>query len=54
MKRGIEKWNEALRKEKDWAEKAWMEPEKEWLECWLEDVEVVLGATDMSPVYIPL
>ena len=30
-----------------------MEPEKEQLGCWLEDVEVVLGATDMSPIYIP-
>ena len=53
MKNRIEKWNEALRKEKDWAEKAWMEPEKEWLERWLDDLEMTLSATEMSPVYIP-
>ena len=53
MKNGIEKWNVAIQKEKDWAEKAWMEPEKELLGHWLEDLEMVLSATDMSPVYIP-
>ena len=26
MKNGIEKWNEAIQKEKDWAQKTWMEP----------------------------
>ena len=30
-----------------------MEPEKEWLGCWLEDLEMVLSATEMSPIYIP-
>ena len=29
MKNGIEKWNVAMQKEKDWAEKACMKPEKE-------------------------
>ena len=53
MKNGIEKWNVAIQKEKDWAERAWMEPEKERLGCWLEDLEIVLSATEMSPVYIP-
>ena len=53
IKNGIEKWNVAIQKEKDWAEKAWMEPEKEWLGHWLEDLEMVLKATDMSPVFIP-
>ena len=53
MKKGIEKWDEELRKEKDWVKKTWMEPEREWLGCWLEDLEMVLRATDMSPVYIP-
>ena len=38
MKNGIEKWNVAIQKEKDWAEKAWMEPEKERLGHWLEDL----------------
>ena len=53
MKNGIEKWNVAIQKEKDWAEKAWMEPEKEWLGHWLEDLEMILKPTDMSPVFIP-
>ena len=30
-----------------------MEPEKERLECWLEDIEMTLRATEVSPVYIP-
>ena len=30
-----------------------MEPERERLECWLKDLEIVLRATNMSPVYIP-
>ena len=53
MKNGIEKWNVAIQKEKDWAKKAWMEPEKKWLGCWLKDLEVVLKAADMSPIFIP-
>ena len=53
MKNGIEKWNVAIQKEKDWAEISWMEPEQEWLECWLEHLEMVLKATDMSPVFVP-
>ena len=53
MKNGIEKWNVAIQKEKDWAEKACMKPAKERLGHWLEDLEMVLKATDMSPVYIP-
>ena len=52
IKKGIEKWKEDLRKETDKFQKAWMEPEKEWLESWLEDLEMTLGATKMSPVYI--
>ena len=53
MKNGIEKWNVAMQKEKDWAEKVSMKSDKERLEHWLEDLEMVLKATDMSPVYIP-
>ena len=34
-------------------EKGWMEPEKERLEHWLDDLEMVLSATEMSPVYVP-
>ena len=30
-----------------------MEPEKKQLGRWLEDVEMILGATAMSHVYIP-
>ena len=30
-----------------------MENDKEWLGHWLEDLELVLKAIDMSPVYIP-
>ena len=53
MKKGLEKWDEELRKEKDWAKNFFMENDKEWLGCWLEDLELVLRATDMSPIYIP-
>ena len=52
MKNGIEKWNVAMQKEKDWAEKVCMKSDKEQLERWLEDLDMVLKATDMSPVYI--
>ena len=53
MKKVIEKWNEELKKEKDWVRQAWLTPQKELLECWLEDIEMVLCATEMTPVYIP-
>ena len=52
IKKGIQKWNEDLRKETNKIQKAWMEPEKEGLERWLEDLEMILRATEMSPVYI--
>ena len=42
-----------MRKETDKIQKAWMEPEKKRLERWLEDLEMTLRATEMSPVYIP-
>ena len=52
-----EKWNREMEcsnaKRKDWAEKVSMKSDKERLEHWLEDLEMVLKATDMSPVYIP-
>ena len=53
MKKGLEKWDEELRKEKDWAKKILMETDKEQLEHWLEDLELVLRATEMSPIFIP-
>ena len=53
MKNGIEKWTEELKKEKDRVRKACLEPQKELLEHWLEDIEMVLRATEMTPVYIP-
>ena len=52
MKNGIEKWNVAIQKEKDWAEQACKESEKEQLGHWLEDLEIVLSATERSPIYI--
>ena len=30
-----------------------MESDRERLNCWLENIEMVLRATEMSPVYIP-
>ena len=53
MKKGLEKWDEELRKEKDWAKKILMETDKERLGHWLEDLELVLRATEMSPIFIP-
>ena len=47
IKKGIEKWGEVLRKETDRIQKAWMEPEKERLEHWLEDIEMTLKATEV-------
>ena len=53
MKKGLEKWDEELRKEKDSAKKICMETDKKQLGHWLEDLEMVLRATDMSSIYIP-
>ena len=53
MKDLIEKWNVAIQREKDWTEEESMKVDKERLEHWLEDIEMVLRATKMSPVYIP-
>ena len=41
-----------LRKETDKIQKDWMEPEKERLDLWLEDIEITLRVTEMSPIYI--
>ena len=53
MKDLIEKWNVAIQKEKNWAEVEMMKADKEHMECWLENVEVVLHTTEISPIYIP-
>ena len=53
MKKGLEKWDDEIRKEKDYLKKVWMESDREKLNRWLENIEMVLKATEMSPVYIP-
>ena len=53
MKKRLAKWDDEIRKEKDQLNKVWMESDREKLNCWLENIEMVLRATEMSPVYIP-
>ena len=53
MKKGLEKWDDEIRKEKDQLNKIWMESDREKLSHWLENIEMVLRATEMSPVYVP-
>ena len=53
MKKGLEKSDDEIRKEKDQFEKVCMESDRERLSVWLEDIEMVLGATKMSSVYVP-
>ena len=52
MKKGLEKYEE-IRKEKDQLNKACMENDREKLKRWIDNIEMVLKATEMSPVYIP-
>ena len=53
MKKGLEKWNDEIRKEKDQIEQVWMRGDREKLSDWIADIEMVLDATKMSPVYVP-
>ena len=43
-----------IRKEKDQFEKICIETDRERLSNWLGDIEMVLGATKMSLVYVPI
>ena len=47
------KSDEEIRKEKDQLNKVCMESDRAKLNRWLENMEMVLRATKMSPVYIP-
>ena len=53
MKDGVEKRTVEIQKEKDGLRQAWLKPQKELVEHWLEDIEMVLHATTMTPFYIP-
>ena len=53
MKKGLKKWDNIIRKEKDQLAQVWMKGDREKLSEWTADIEMVLGATKMSPVYVP-
>ena len=53
MKKGLEKWDNVIRNEKDQFEIICMKCDRERLNRWLGDMELVLRATEMSPVYVP-
>ena len=53
MKKGLEKWDDEIREEKDQLNKVGMENDRERLNGWLENFEMILRATEMSPVYVP-
>ena len=53
MKKGLEKWDDMIRKEKDQFAQAWMKSDRERLSDWIADIDMVLDATKISPVYIP-
>ena len=53
MKKGLKKWDNIIRKEKDQLAQIWMKGDREKLSEWIADIEMVLGATKMSPVYVP-
>ena len=53
MKKGLEKWDDEIRKEKDQLAQVWMKGDREKLSDWIADIEMVLGVTKMSPVYVP-
>ena len=53
MKKGLKKWDEIIRKEKNPIEQAWMEGDRKSLSDWIADINMVLDAVRISPVYVP-
>ena len=53
MKKGLAKWDDVIRKEKDQFKKIWIETDRERLSNWLGDIEMVLRVTEMSSLYVP-
>ena len=54
MKKGLKKWDEIIKKEKNPLEQAWMRGDREKLNDWIADINMVLDATRISPVYVPI
>ena len=52
MKKGLKKWDDIIRKEKTQLEQAWMKSERERLSDWIADINMVLDAARISPVYV--
>ena len=53
MKKGLLKWDDMIRREKDQLAQVGMKIDREILSDWIADIKMVLGATETSPVYIP-
>ena len=53
MKKGVEMWNKAIAKEKHFVQQAIMEADRDTLNKWIDNIEMVLRATEMSPIYVP-
>ena len=53
MKKGLKKWDEIIKKEKNPLEQSWIRSDRERLNDWIADINMVLDATQISPVYVP-
>ena len=53
MKKGLKKWDEIIKKTKDPLEQVGMKVDRDRLNDWIADIDMVLDATRRSPVYIP-
>ena len=54
MKKGLEKWDELIRKTKDPLDQVGMKIDRDRLDDWIADINMVLDAVRISPVYIPI
>ena len=52
MKKGLKKWDEIIKKAKDPLEQAGMKVDRDKLSDWIADINMVLDAARISPIYI--
>ena len=53
MKKGLKKWDELIKRTKDPLVQAGMKVDRDRLDGWISDINMVLDAVRVSPVYIP-
>ena len=53
MKKGLEKWDEIIKKTKNPLDQVGMKIDRDRLNDWIADINMVLDAVRRSPVYIP-